>query len=343
MALITGASRGLGFLLARGFAAEGCPLVICARDGAELGRARSALEEAGATVLALECDVTDRAAVERLLDAATRHYGRVDILVNNAGTIIAGPARNMTLADFELAMAVMYWGVVYTTLAVLPQMVERGQGRIVNITSIGGRVAVPHLLPYASAKFAAVGFSEGLRAELARDGIAVTTIAPGLMRSGSFLNAFFKGRQEQEFAPFAVLASLPFFSMDAGRAARQIIQATKRRDAERVLSLSAAILARFHGLFPGATADILGLVNRILPGPTPERDAISRGMDIHERVRSRLFDTLVGWNLDAARRLHQYPGPLSTLPPEPASLQPPERRDGGLPPRVDSGRPTLRS
>ncbi len=312
VALITGASRGLGFLLAQGFAAEGCPLAICARDGAELERAREALEAGGATVLALACDVTDRGAVERMIEAATRHYGHVDLLVNNAGVITAGPLRNMTLADFESAMAVMFWGLVYPTLAVLPQMIERGQGRIVNVTSIGGKVAVPHLLPYACAKFAAVGFSEGLRAELARDGVTVTTIAPGLMRTGSFLNAFFKGQQELEFAPFTVLASLPFFSIDARRAARQIIRATKRKEAERVLSLSATILARFHGLFPGATATILGLLNRVLPGPTPDRAALARGMDIHERVRSRVFDTMIGWNLDAARRLHQYPGPVST-------------------------------
>lgn len=311
VALITGASRGLGFLLAQGFAAEGCPLAICAREGAELERAREALEAGGATVLALECDVTDRDAVERMIEAATRRYGQVDLLVNNAGVITAGPLRNMTLVDFESAMAVMFWGLVYPTLAVLPQMIERGQGRIVNVTSIGGKVAVPHLLPYACAKFAAVGFSEGLRAELARDGVSVTTIAPGLMRTGSLLNAFFKGQQELEFAPFAVLASLPFFSIDARRAARQIIRATKRKEAERVLSLSATILARFHGLFPGATATILGMLNRVLPGPTPDRAAFARGMDIHERVRSRVFDTMIGWNLDAARRLHQYPGPVS--------------------------------
>ena len=125
-------------------------------------------------------------------------------------------------------MGVMFWGTLYPVLAVLPQMRARRRGRIVNVTSVGGKVAVPHLLPYAAAKFAATGLSQGLRAELARDGITVTTVAPGLMRTGSFLNAYFKGQAVREFAPFAVLSTLPFFSIDARRAARQVVGAAKR-------------------------------------------------------------------------------------------------------------------
>src|SRR5450759_4776995 len=119
----------------------------------------------------------------------------------------------MEVAYFELAMDVMYWGVLYPTLAVLPQMREHKRGRIVNITSIGGKVSIPHLLPYNSAKFAAVGLSEGLRAELAMDGVTVTTIVPGLMRTGSHINAYFKGKQEREYTWFALGASLPVISM----------------------------------------------------------------------------------------------------------------------------------
>ncbi len=147
VALITGGSRGLGFLLAREFAHEGCRLVICARDEQELERAREDLERHGAEVLAVPCDVADRAQVDRLVEEATQRFGRVDILVNNAGIIQVGPIETMTLQDFEDALGVMFWGVVYPTLAVLPQMLERQSGRIVNITSIGGKVSVPHLIP----------------------------------------------------------------------------------------------------------------------------------------------------------------------------------------------------
>jgi NAD(P)-dependent dehydrogenase (short-subunit alcohol dehydrogenase family) len=312
VALVTGGSRGLGLLIARELAGEGCRLVICARDEQELERAREDLERRGAAALAVPCDVGDRNQVTRMVDEAIRRFGRIDILVNNAGTIQVGPARSMTIEDYEEAMRVMFWGLVYPTLAVIPSMVGRGDGRIVNVTSIGGKVSVPHLLPYASAKSAAVGFSEGLRAELARDGITVTTIAPGLMRTGSPLNAFFKGDTEREYGLFSTIGSLPFISMDAERAARQIVRAAKRGEAERVLSIPATLLARFHGLFPGLTADLLGLANRVLPGANGAVDRKQRGMELHEQVRSDLLDNVTGWNLDAAERFNQHPGPVQT-------------------------------
>ncbi len=318
VAVVTGGSRGLGLLLAREFAREGCKVVICARDEAELGRAQEILEREveGAEALTVVCDVSDRAQVENLVAWATAHFGRIDILVNNAGVITVGPIQNMTLRDFENSMDIIFWGTVYTTLAALPGMLERGAGRVVNIASVGGKVSVPHLLPYTSAKFAVVGFSEGLRAELAGTGVTVTTIVPGLMRTGSPLNAFFKGRQEGEFTWFAAGDSLAFVSMDAARAARHIVAATKRGQAERTLSLPVTALARFHGLFPGTTSDILGLVNRlILPKPGDAAgagdDGIARGMDVHGRMRSPLLDAVLAWTLKAAARNNQRPGPLA--------------------------------
>jgi NAD(P)-dependent dehydrogenase (short-subunit alcohol dehydrogenase family) len=311
VALVTGSSRGLGYLLARELGREGCRLVLCARDAEELERARADLAGQGFDVLAVPCDVGDREQVEHLVAEATRRFGRVDVLVNNAGVIQVGPLETMTEADFTEAMDVMFWGVLHPTLAVLPQMRQRQSGRIVNVTSIGGKVSVPHLVPYSCAKFAAVGLSEGLRAELAGQGVQVITIAPGLMRTGSALNAYFKAPQTTEFGLFSVLGTMPIVSIDAERAARQIVDATRRGEAERILTLPANLAARFHGVFPGLTADILGLVNRVLPkagGAGPERE---RGMEVHQRLRSPVLDTLMGWNLSAARRFHEYPGPVA--------------------------------
>ncbi|MDQ4078561.1 MAG: SDR family oxidoreductase [Chloroflexota bacterium] len=317
VALVTGSSRGLGFLLARELAREGCRLVICARDEAELERARADLEQEGAEVLAIPCDLSDRHQVARMVEEATRRFGRVDVLVNNAGIIQVGPLQSLTLQDFEDAFGVMFWGVLYPTLAVLPQMLERQEGRIVNITSIGGKVAVPHLLPYICAKFAAVGLSEALRAELASQGVTVTTIVPGLMRTGSPLNAFFKGQQKDEFTWFSLGSSLPFISMDAERAARQIISAAKRGEAEFTLTLPARLLARFQGLFPGLTANLLGLITPLLlPGPAGTSKEKERGMEVQMRMdfpRNWLLKLLTVLSQRAARRLHQYPGPLSVL------------------------------
>ncbi len=199
------------------------------------------------------------------MQAAQNHFGQIDVLVNNAGTIAVGPMDVMTVEDYEQAMRVHFWGPLYAVLAVLPEMKRRGTGRIVNVSSIGGKISVPHLLPYSASKFALVGLSEGLRAELREDGILVTTVCPGLMRTGSPRNASFKGRHEAEYAWFKISDSLPLTSINARRAARQIIDAARHGDSEVVLTVQAKAAALFHGVFPGLTADILGLVNRLLP------------------------------------------------------------------------------
>ena len=312
VALITGGSRGLGLLLARELAGEGCRLAICARDAAELDTARVELENAGAEVLTVPCDVADRDAVERMVAEVTRHFGRIDVLINNAGIIQVGPVETMTVADYEQALGVMFWGVVYPTLAVLPDMRRRRSGRIVNITSIGGKVAVPHLLPYSAAKFAAVGFSEGLRPEVAQDGISVTTIVPGLMRTGSHLNAAFKGRRGGEFTWFSLGASLPFLSMDAERAARQIVRAAKRGEPERILSAPATLLATFHGVVPGLTSDVLTLVNRLmLPSSDGPGQAAARGVAVQEAMRSPVLNALTTLGRRAADRFQHFPAPAA--------------------------------
>jgi len=305
VAVITGGSRGLGFLLARDFARAGCRVAICARDSAELDRARAKLAAEGAEVFTHVCDVSQRSQVEAMIDAVSGHYGQIDILVNNAGIIQVGPLESMTLADFEEAMNVMFWGMLYAIWAVLPQMRRRHSGRIVNITSVGGKISPPHLIPYSAAKFAAVGLSEGLHAELARDGITVTTIAPGLMRTGSHTQAFFKAPMEGEYTWFALGASLPGISMDAERAADQIVMATRNGEAERILSTPAVLAARFHGLFPGATADILALVNRLLPRPDSTDTSRARGKEVARHLGSHWLKAATTFGRSAARRFNE--------------------------------------
>jgi NAD(P)-dependent dehydrogenase (short-subunit alcohol dehydrogenase family) len=310
VAVITGGSRGLGLLLARELGREGCQLAICARDEAELARARADLEARGMAVHAARCDVADRGDVERFCADVMRRFGGIDLLVNNAGIMNVGPIETMTVADFEDAMRVNFWGMVYPTLAVLPVMRAQDGGRIVNITSIGGKISLPHLLPYTCAKFAAVAFSQGLRAELGRAGITVVTVVPGLMRTGSYLNATFKGDTEAESTWFALGATLPGVSMDAERAARQIVRATKRGTAEVILSVPAWVLARVHGIFPGLTAEALGLVNELLL-PTAEGDGQNavRGHEAVPDERSPVLRTLTKLGRAAADRFGQHPGP----------------------------------
>ncbi len=303
--LITGGSRGLGLALAEEFAQAGAKIAICARDEQELARARQKLEDLGAVVCAVACDVSKPEEVDNLISSVIRHMGKIDVLVNNAGVISVGPILSQELKDFQEAMDVMFWGTVHPTLAVLPQMLTRGAGRIVNIASIGGKVSVPHLIPYGCAKFATVGFSEGLHAELKRFGIHVLTVVPGLMRTGSHLNAQFKGRHEAEFGWFAVSGTNPLVSVSAQRAAQKIVNATCSNRAELVIGWQAKLLAGVHGIAPGVTQEVLARVNRLLPdagGNTEKKTG-------HESQSAVTRSPLTALGRRAARRYNQMEEP----------------------------------
>ena len=265
--LITGGSRGLGLVMAREFAREGARLVLCARDEQELDQARLDLESSGAEVMVVPCDVRNQQEVNTMIAAVNNRFGAVDVLVNNAGVIQVGPLEVMTHEDFELAMQAHFWGPLNTIMAVLPSMRQRRSGRIVNITSIGGKVSVPHLVPYSASKFALVGLSKGLRAELMKDGIKVTTICPGLMRTGSPRNADFKGKHRFEYAWFSISDALPLLTVSAENAARQIVRACKSGQAELVISIPAKIAVLFDSLFPELMSQMLALGNQLLPEP----------------------------------------------------------------------------
>jgi short-subunit dehydrogenase len=305
VAVITGGSRGLGFALAEECARQGATVAICARDERELVWAKEEIERKhGTEVFQQVCDVSVRDEVAHFIEMVLAHFDRVDVLINNAGIISVGPQNTQTLTDYQEAMDVMFWGVVYPTLAVIPQMQTRREGRIANVTSIGGKVSVPHLVPYCAAKFAAVGFSEGMRAELAREGIKITTVCPGLMRTGSHLNAYFKGNHEQEFQWFAIGASLPIVSINARRAARKIVAAIKRGDAELIIPPQAKAATIAHGVLPGVTSDILGIMNRFLPAASNNQQERYLGWD-SETPLTRSFVTKAG--RVAAERFNESP------------------------------------
>jgi short-subunit dehydrogenase len=299
--LITGGSRGLGLALAEEFARSGCKVVICARKEEQLQRARQQLEDMGAEVRAIACDLTRPGDIERMVQTAREEFGGIDVLVNNAGIISVGPLLSQTVEDFQESMNVIFWGTIHPTLAVLPEMIQRGTGRIVNITSIGGKVSLPHLLPYNCAKFAAVGFSEGLHAEVGKFGVHVLTVVPGLMRTGSHLNASFKGKQKQEYGWFALSGTNPALSVSARSAARQIVNATRRRQTELIVGWQAKLLAGIHGVAPGLTTEALAMVNRLMPTANGVGDK-KTGQE-SESVLTRSPLTALGRS--AARRYNQ--------------------------------------
>jgi NAD(P)-dependent dehydrogenase (short-subunit alcohol dehydrogenase family) len=287
VALITGGSRGFGLILARKFAECGAIVVICGRSKEALQQASADLESKGGRYLALPCDITDEQQVKQLIQKIRDEVGSIDILINNAGIISVGPVETMNQSDYEKAMKTHFWGPLYLMNEVLPEMKKKRAGHIVNIASISSKVSFPHLLPYNASKYALSGLSEGLTAELKKYNVGMTTVYPGLMRTGSPPNIDVKGQHQKEYLWFKIADSLPFISMDANRAADKIIEAVKNRRQTLTLSLPAKIIRAVHGINPGITIAAFSFINFFLPN-SGGRELSRKGYE-SESVISRSF------------------------------------------------------
>jgi NAD(P)-dependent dehydrogenase (short-subunit alcohol dehydrogenase family) len=274
--LITGGSRGLGLALAERYARSGAKLILTARDQEELARARYTLLARAAIqspddVLLIPADLTDAAQATNLIEHAIAHFGRIDVLINNAGIIEVGPVEDQPLAAYRRAMATNFFAALHTTHAALPHLLRRqgnGDAAIVNIASIGGKFAMPHLLPYVASKFALVGFSEGLYAELRHKGIRVTTVCPGLMRTGGEVHAHYTGQTKKEQRWFTLAARTPILSASVKHAADKIYKAVAAGRAEITITPQAWLAARAAGLAPATTQYLASLTNQLLlPNP----------------------------------------------------------------------------
>lgn len=273
--VITGGSRGLGLVLARQVCAKGGNVALIARDPEELAHAKSDMSRC-ADVLTVQCDLLKREQISAAVQQIVDRFGRIDILINNAGIIEVGPLEHLRQEDFDRAMRLHFWAPYELVAQVVPEMRVWGGGRIVNISSIGGKIAVPHLASYSASKFALTGFSDAIRAELARDNIHVTTVAPGLMRTGSHVNAKFRGRHNEEFSWFAASAGAPLISINADRAARKILAACRRGQPSLTLTFAARGAILGNALFPNLTGYLMKIVSRLLPGPAGDEGDKSR-------------------------------------------------------------------
>ncbi|MFF3153233.1 SDR family NAD(P)-dependent oxidoreductase [Streptomyces sp. NPDC057910] len=307
-ALVTGSSRGLGRLIARELADRGCRVMLCARSRDDLAAAEAELRGRGADVASFVCDITEASAPEALMAAVHDRFGALDVLVNNAGVIEVGPAEVFREEDYREAMETMLFAPLRLALAALPDLRAGGNGTLVSISSIGGRIAAPHLLPYVAAKFAHAGLSQGLRAELAGSGVRVTTVFPGLMRTGSHTAARFSGQPPAEYGWFAAAATLPLLSMDAARAARAIVRAAERGRPELVLTPAAKAAVHLQGLAPVTTARLLATTARLLPGPGVQPRHDVRGADAAAHSKLPRWVTALG---DRAGRRLGEPRPRS--------------------------------
>jgi short-subunit dehydrogenase len=264
--LITGGSRGLGLEIARQVCQYGGRVGILARSPEELAEAKTELDRIGGETLTIQCDLFDGSQIQSAIQQMLQRFGRIDVLVNNAGIIEVGPIDHMKMADFDRAMRVHLWAPVILTMQVIPHLRANGGGRIVNISSIGGKMAVPHMVPYCTSKFALTGFSDSIRSEVARDKIYITTVTPGLMRTGSHVFAKFKGDHSAEYAWFSFASHTPIISISVERAAAKILNAARRGRSTLIYPWPAYLAIAGNAVFPNLTAFLMKLVNRCFPG-----------------------------------------------------------------------------
>jgi NAD(P)-dependent dehydrogenase (short-subunit alcohol dehydrogenase family) len=319
VAVVVGASRGLGLLIARELDREGFRVVIAARRQPELDRAAEELRADGARVATDVCDVSDADQVDALIERTETNLGPIEVLICVAGTIQAGPLGALSRAHFIEAIDTMLWGPINCGLAVAPRMRARGHGRIGVVTSVGGRISAPHLLPYSTAKFGAVGFTRGLRSELAGTGVTVTCAEPGLMRVGSHLRAKFVGNHGPEFAWFATADSLPIVSIDGERAAGRIVRGVLSGRAVMTVTPIGFIAPRVDALFPNLTAGLLAVATRLLPSDpgTPESGQTLEGWEARRRAPKPMqfvFDRVLRLSDEAAEQNNEPPGGAATEP-----------------------------
>jgi NAD(P)-dependent dehydrogenase (short-subunit alcohol dehydrogenase family) len=300
--LITGGSRGLGLALAERYARSGAKLVLAARNPDELDQAlhsllfRKAIQSPD-DILLVPADLTDAAQATLLIEQAISHFGRIDILINNAGVIEVGPVEDQPIAAYRRAMATNFFAALYTTHAALPHLLRRrpgtGDAAIVNIASIGGKFAMPHLLPYVASKFALVGFSEGLHAELRHKGIRVTTVCPGLMRTGGEAHANFTGQSKKEQRWFARAANTPGITASVHHAANKIYDAVAAGRAEITITPQAWLAARIAGIAPSATQYLASLANHLLlPPPSPTNHLRGFTLHVSTHIANQTPDTI---------------------------------------------------
>ena len=300
VAIITGGSRGLGLALAHRFGRAGIKLALAARHEHELAQARQELVDSGDVraaedVLIIPCDLTDPAAAPHLVDETVRTFGRLDVLINNAGIIEVGPFGDQPIDAYYRAMQLSFFAALHMIHAAIPYLLTgsldpraRPHRAIVNIASVGGKIPVPHLLPYVAAKFALTGFSEGLHAELRFKGVRVTTVCPGLMRTGGEEHAYFTGQRDKEERWFKWSAKTPGIAASVTHAAEKIYSAVQAGRAEITITPQAWLAARIFGLAPESSQFLAAVASQyLLPDPrhagpppsVPEADAVDQPME----------------------------------------------------------------
>lgn len=317
--LITGGSRGLGFAAARRFIEAGADVAIAARDEPQLDSAVHALRQhadalgLAPTLVGLPADVSDAARAAWLIERARAELGGLDVLVNCAVEISVGPLEALTSADFEQAFRGIFMALYQPTMAAVPYFRAQRHGRIVNVTSIAGKLPIPHNAAYVVGKFATTGFSAVCAAELRKYGIRVSTVMPPPLRNGAWMNATYKGEAERELEWFVRALSSHAISIDPERAAKAIVNAARYGYAETMVAPSSWLQSRFYALLPEFTTALFAAMDahRMPKPPLGARAAPpASGAELVATASDPAFRRLVRRSKPAAE---QYLQPLAVL------------------------------
>ncbi|PSF37114.1 oxidoreductase [Aphanothece hegewaldii CCALA 016] len=197
--LITGGSQGIGKATAYRFAQEGYNIILAARQSDRLNAVADELSgRFSIKTLAIPTDVRDPAQVNILIQKALNEFMAIDVLVNNSGIYVSGPIEQFTLEEWHRTLDTNLWGYIHTIHALLPHMLLREKGTIINLCSIGGTVPLAYLVPYTTSKYAINGMTQALYTELAPKGIHVGGIYPNLIKTNFLERAIFTGRDEND-------------------------------------------------------------------------------------------------------------------------------------------------
>jgi len=245
--VITGASSGIGKASAIKFAKSGANLVLIARRKSKLEELQTELEKFNVETLVCECDISNKLHVKKMAQSVLEKFQKIDILINNAGFAILGSVDDLSIEDIESQMTTNYFGMVYCIKEFLPKMKEQNKGHIVNVASVAASFGLPGIAPYCASKFAMLGFSEGLKHELADTSIGVTVVSPIMVRTEFF-----------DHPSFEKMPKYSTTSLSPETVAKAILQAANSSRLEIIVPAVVRIAVWAKQTFPYVINPVLG-------------------------------------------------------------------------------------